>query len=150
MTDGPPPPTAAPGDDAAKSELIALARRIVAVAGLRDVDAGFSFTSCNDQGEPPYQGSLEIGFAIPAGQPADGYFTRIAAAMQADGWGQGPPPGSSYVGRVLGRGGVVAQFRPPTAYDPKGVVHLYGECRTMTDHRTDGKTNGQNVTAEVV
>lgn len=147
----PPTSSAAPlSDEEAWSELTALGRRIVTVAGLSGVDAGFSFTSCNDQGGPPYQGSLEIGFAIPAGRTWDAYFDRIAAAMRADGWSDGSPPGTSYVGRALSRRGIVAQFRPPTAYDPKGVVHLYGECRNMTDHHDDGKTNGQDVTAEVV
>lgn len=156
MKDQPPPPadrgtpSLSPlGDDAAKAQLVDLGRQIVTAAGLRDVDAGFRFTSCNDQGDPPHRGALDIGFGIPAGHPPSDYLAQVAARMRSAGWVDGPPPGQTYPGLVLRRAGVTAQFRPPTGYDPKGVVHLYGECRNMSDHRGDGPAAGHDVTAEI-
>jgi hypothetical protein len=145
-----PQPSLAPlSDDEATDQLTELGRAIVTTAQLQDVDAGFAFSSCNDQGDPPYQGSLEIGFAVPTGQNPDEYFNEVAAQMKTLGWVDGPPPNQTYVGKVMSHGGIAAQFRGPRSHDPKGVLRIYGECRNMTDHHDDGKTNGHNVTAEV-
>jgi hypothetical protein len=145
-----PQPTLAPlSDDEAEAQLTQLGKAIVTAAQLQNVDAGFGFSSCNDQGDPPYQGSLEIGFAVPGGQDPDEYFNQVAAQMKTLGWVDGPPPNQTYVGKVMSHGGIAAQFRAPVKSDPKGVITINGECRNMTNHHDDGKTNGHSVTADV-
>lgn len=91
-------------DDEAQAQLTQLGKEIVSAAQLQNVDAGFAFSSCNDQGDPPHQGSLEIGFTIPSGQNPDAYLNAVAAHMKSLGWVDGPPPGKSYVGKVLSMG----------------------------------------------
>jgi hypothetical protein len=143
-------PTLPPlSDDEAEAQLTELGKAIVSAAQLQNVDAGFEFDSCNDQGDPPNQGLLEIGFTIPGGQSPEVYLNEVAAHMKSLGWVDGPPPDKTYAGKVLSRGGIAAQLRPPTANDPKAVIRIYGECRNMTDHHDDGKGNGHNVTADV-
>lgn len=141
-------PSLAPlSDQDAKTQLTDLARQIVATAGLQDVDAGFMFSSCNDQGDPPYQGSLEMGFGIPPGQQPDTYINQVVARMRTVGWADGPPPGQTYAGRVLNREGIAAQIRRPTPYDAKGAIQIHGHCRNMSDHHDDGRA--QDVTADI-
>ncbi|MEZ0357648.1 hypothetical protein [Mycobacterium sp. SA01] len=149
-TSAAPGPTLTPlSDDEAQAQLTQLGKAIVSAAQLQNVDAGFAFSSCNDQGDPPHQGSLEIGFTVPSGQSPDAYLNQVAAHMTSLGWVDGAPPGKTYVGKVLSMGGIAAQLRPPTVNDPKAVISIDGECRNMTDHKTDGKGNGHDVTAEV-
>lgn len=77
----------------------------------RHAVAGFSFTSCNDQWDPPHRGALDIGFAIPAGHSPSVYLAEVAARRRSVGWVDGPPPGQMYPGLVLRRAGVTAEIR---------------------------------------
>lgn len=51
-------------DDQAMAQVVEPAKQIVAAADLQAVRAGFSFTSCNDQGDPPYQGTVRMAFLL--------------------------------------------------------------------------------------
>lgn len=51
------------------------------------VSGAFSFASCNDQGDPPFQGTVTLSFLIH-GDP-DTYFQQVRAAMIAQGWNEG-------------------------------------------------------------
>lgn len=53
-------------DDQAMAQVVEPAKQIVAAADLQAVRAGFSFTSCNDQGDPPYQGTVRMAFCCRA------------------------------------------------------------------------------------
>ncbi|ETW26719.1 hypothetical protein MGAST_00490 [Mycobacterium gastri 'Wayne'] len=75
-------------DDQTKAQVIEPAKQLVAAANLQGVSGGFSFASCNDQGDPPYQGTVTITFLIH-GEP-DTYFQQIRAAMLSHGWNAGP------------------------------------------------------------
>jgi len=132
-------------DDEAQAQVVALGREIVQATQLQGVKAGFEFSSCNDQGDPPYKGWLQIAFDIPAGaNPAD-YIKHIATTMQAQGWSAGPPANQSYVGTVISKGGIAAQLGGPTSVSPKATIDIYGECRNMTNHHNDNKTNGGDI-----
>jgi hypothetical protein len=122
-------------DDQTKAQVIEPAKEIVAAADLQGVDGGFSFASCNDQGDPPYQGRVTIGFVLQ-GDP-DAYFQRIRAAMRAHGWSDGAPPGQHYHGTTLNKSGVTANMSFLPSDHSRGQIILYGECRDTTDHRHD-------------
>ena len=131
-------------DDQAMAQVVEPAKQIVAVADLPGVSGGFSFASCNDQGEPPYQGTVTIGFLLH-GDP-DAYFQQVRAAMIAHGWNDGPPPGQRYHGTTLNKDGVTASMSFVPSDHSYGQIILDGECRNTTDHHHDGKTNGTDIT----
>ncbi|ORB18722.1 hypothetical protein [Mycobacterium noviomagense] len=135
-------------DDAAKAQVVDAARQIVAVAQLQGVRAGFAFDSCNDQGDPPYMGSLQVVYDLPADTNADTYFQHIASTMTHAGWQVNRR--YQYGPKTLEKAGVTAEIAPLAANPGKGRVNIYGECRNMTDHHHDGKTNSTDVTSEVL
>ena len=121
----------------ARSQVVEPAKQIARLAKLRDAYAAFSFSSCNDQGDPPFRGVVRLNFTLPSGQPADAYFAGIAVTMVANGWTDGPPPGYVTYGRVIHTKGVVGVMAPGPA-DGWANVELSGECRNMDDHADDG------------
>ncbi|WP_077080454.1 hypothetical protein [Mycobacterium numidiamassiliense] len=122
-------------DDQTKSQVIEPAKQIVAAADLQGVDGGFSFASCNDQGDPPYQGRVTITFLLH-GDP-DAYFQHIRSAMLSNGWSEGAPPGQRYHGTTLNKNGVTANMSYLPSDHSRGQIILYGECRDTTDHHHD-------------
>jgi hypothetical protein len=134
-------------DDQAIGQVVELAKQIDDAAQMDGVDGGVSFASCNDQGDPPYQATLTMGFLIH-GDP-DAYFQTVENAMAAHGWSREDVPGGHSHGTALNRDGVVASIGFIPSDHAYGVVHLYGECRNMTDHHRDGKTNGTDITAQL-
>jgi hypothetical protein len=120
-----------------RSQVVEPARQIARLANLDGAYAAFSFSSCNDQGQPPYRGVVRLNFTLPAGQPADAYFDRIASTMAANGWTDGPPPGYAGYGRVIHRQGVVGVLAAGPAAGWANV-ELSGECRNVDDHHADG------------
>jgi hypothetical protein len=143
-------------DDQAEVQVVGAAKQIAQLVNLPDVYGGFSFESCNDQGDPPYRGVVEMSFTLPVddrkGHPAevdpDALFNRIAATMVAHGWTDGPPPGLHPNGRVINNNGVMAvmSWGPNPGWSR---IQLYGECRNMTDHHNDGKTNWVKITDQL-
>jgi outer membrane murein-binding lipoprotein Lpp len=135
-------------DDAAKAQVVDAARQIVAVAHLQGVAAGFAFDSCNDQGDPPYMGSLQLVFDLPADTNSDAYFQKILSAMKTGGWSTNTR--YQFGPKRLDKGGVTAEIAPLAGNPGKGRINIYGECRNMTDHHHDGRTNPTDVTSEVL
>lgn len=129
------------------AQVVDVARQIVRVAGLSDVTGAFVFDSCNDQGEPPYRGRVDMSFALPEGVVAEAVFQRIAGAMVAYGWSAGPPPGSCPFGVVVHTDSVMAVIGRACGSPARGAVQVRGPCDTMTDHRRDGTTVGTDVTS---
>jgi hypothetical protein len=134
-------------DDQAMAQVVEPAKQIVAAANLQSVSGGFAFASCNDQGDPPYQGTVTVSFLIH-GDP-DGYFQQVRAAMVAQGWNDGPPPGQHYFGTALNKQGVTANMGFVPSDHSYGQIELIGQCRNMTDHHHDGKTNGADITGQL-
>ena len=73
-TPPPPAPVKTQSNEDAMKQVVDPAKQIVKVAALQDVSGGFGFEACNDQGEPPYRGRLEMGF--PAILPAISHKAR--------------------------------------------------------------------------
>jgi hypothetical protein len=126
-------------DEQTKAQVIDPAKQIAKVAGLQDVSGVFGWESCNDQGDPPFRGRVDMGYDMPAGVDRDAYFEQIAKTMIEHGWSDGPPPGLHPFGRVIHKEGVMAIIGVHPGGAQWGSVELSGECRNMGDHRHDGK-----------
>lgn len=130
-------------------QVVDVGRQLRKVAGLRDVSGGFSFESCNDQGEPPYRGRVEMSSELPADIAPDVYARQVADAMVAAGWSDGPPPGKKPYGTVINKDGVMVVMG--RAHVPGRLAYtVFGECRDGTDHRDDGATVGRPITEDLL
>ncbi len=125
------------------AQVIEPAKQIAKVAGLQDVSGGFSWESCNDQGDPPYRGRVDMTFVVPTGVDHGAYFEQIAGTMVAKGWSAGAPSGQHPFGTVIHKNGVMAIIGISPFLGADGAVQLFGECRNMNDHRND--SNGFSI-----
>ncbi|OBB12796.1 hypothetical protein A5662_07680 [Mycobacteriaceae bacterium 1482268.1] len=143
----PPAPVKTLSDEDTMKEVIDPGRQIIQVAGLQEVSGGFDFEACNDQGEPPYRGRLDMGFAIPKDVEPKKYIEQIAQTMvnQGVGWYDGPPAGKRLFGTVIHTDTVFAVISQHPVAKEDGAVRIFGECRNMVDHRNDA-TTGVDVT----
>jgi len=145
-------PSAAPAaqalpDDQARGQVVDAAREIARAANLHITYATFEWEWCNDQGEPPYHGRVDMAFEVPAGTDSAAMSKQIAAtAARQPGWSPGPPPGLKPFGDVAHKGGVMA-IAAPGNYPERGSVRVFGECRNMNDHRND--TDVHDITSEI-
>lgn len=122
-------------DDQASAQVVEAARQIVAVAQLRDATGGYSFVSCKNEDEPPYQAALYMSFSLPQANSAK-YLREVAAAMVAHGWTDAPSM-SKYFGEKLTKDGVTSIFYRNVNDADFATMRLYGECRNTGDHRND-------------
>ena len=145
----PPGPVETLSDADTMKQVVDPAKAIVAVAALQDVSAGFDYEACNDQGEPPYRGRVDMGYRIPDGSDPQKYFQQIAQTMvtQGNGWYDGPPPGKNPFGTVIHTDTVFAIIGQNPVAEEDGYVHIFGECRNMNDHHDHAAVN---VTDQVV
>ncbi|BBX96781.1 hypothetical protein AWC15_17975 [Mycobacterium lacus] len=130
-------------DEQAMAQVIDPAKQIARVAGLQDVSGGFSWESCNDQGDPPYRGRVDMTFNVPAGIDHNAYYEQIAKTMVAHGWSAGAPSGKHLFGTVIRKEGVWADIGISPFLGADGAVQLFGECRNMNNHRHD--SNGFSI-----
>ncbi len=136
-------------DQQTRDQVIEPAKQIASFAHLQDPGGRFDFSSCNDQGDPPYRGLVSMSFkwpmdeskGLPTQADPNSVFQQIATTMVAHGWNDGPPPDWHSYGRVLNKDGVVAVMTQGSV-SGKGSIQLYGECRNMTNHRLDGTMTG--------
>jgi hypothetical protein len=124
-------------DEQSKAQVVEPAKEIVAIGGLQKPAAGYMLMSCRNQHDPPYQGAIYLTFTVPADVRTDSYFHSIAAAMSARGWQEGLAPTEGVYGKTLYKDGVTAIIYRDSDYPTLGVARLYGQCRDVTDHRTD-------------
>lgn len=136
-------------DAQTRAQVVEPARRVVEAAGLHGFTAAFSFGACRDDGLPPYRGIAEVAFVFPPGADEHAYVEKIVAAMLADGWRDGPPPGKQPYGRVVHQGEMMAILGPSPDHPGEGDIKIYGECRNPTDHRKDPGSGIENITAEL-
>jgi hypothetical protein len=134
-------------DDQTRAQVIEPAKQIVTAADLEGVSGGFSFASCNDQGDPPYQGTVTMHFLLHS--DPDTYFQKVRASMIAHGWNDGAPAGQHFHGTTLNKNGVTANIGFFPSDHSYGEITLYGECRNMTDHHDDGNTNSTDITNQL-
>ncbi len=142
-TTPPPGPVGTQSDADAMKQVVDSGKAIVQVAHLQEVSGGFAFEACNDQGQPPYRGRLDMGFRIPDGMEPKTYFAQIAQSVvqQGVGWYDGPPPGKNPFGTVIHTDTVFAVIGQNPVAREDGYVHVFGECRNMNDHRDGSSVN---------
>ncbi|KWX57879.1 hypothetical protein ASJ79_30555, partial [Mycobacterium sp. NAZ190054] len=104
-------PTAPPPSDAqSRAQVVDAAKEVVRAANLRVTYASFQWEWCNDQGDPPFHGRVDLAFETPAGQGAG---QQIAATLaKQPGWAPGPPPGFQPAGAAVHKGGVMVIVGP--------------------------------------
>ncbi len=129
-------PENALSDEQTRAQVVDPAVQVVRAVALDDVTGGFSFGSCNDQGESAFQGRVEVAFKLPA-DPSRLY-TQIRDAMVQQGWTSGAPEGQVVHGDALNRDGVTATVGPRAADPGYGALQLYGQCRNTGDHGSEG------------
>lgn len=127
-------------DAQSRSQAVGAAQRIVTVAQLRATTAGYLLMSCKDADSPPYQGAVHLTFAIPSNARADTFLHTVAAALLADGWTEGLPPGGHPLAKTFTRDAVSAIIYRHDDDANLGVLRVYGECRNNNDHHSDATT----------
>ena len=141
-------PTApSPSDEQSRAEVVDAATELIKAANVRVTYASFQWEWCNDQGEPPFHGRVDLAWEVPEGDTSQAVTKRIAAtAAQQPGWAPGPPPGLQPAGDVVHKGGVMVVVGPGN-YPQRGAVQIFGNCRNMNDHSDDNQI--VDITAEV-
>jgi hypothetical protein len=138
----------------ARAQVVDAARDIVNALHGEVTEATFSYESCNDQGEAPFRGVVNLRFwmpGVPHNQAADPQ--AVIKGLVADGWStdsdfksHGPTLKKNGVNIIL----TIAPQPPPAITLGSHVgVKVDGECRDMSDHRTDGSTSPVDVSKEI-
>lgn len=124
-------------DDESRAQVVDAAQQIARAANLRVTYATFEWEWCNDQGEPPYHGRVDVAYEVPAAVDSASMARQFAAAAAKQrAWASGPPRGLNPYGEVVHKGGVMA-IAGPGNYPERGSLQIFGECRNMTDHHGD-------------
>lgn len=131
-------------DGQSVAQVVAAAKQIANVSRLQDVSGEFHWEACNDQGEKPYRGRLDMTFVVPQGSDHNAYFQRIANTMEANGWSAGPLHGQHATGTVIHQDDVMATIGISPYPVADGSVKLLGQCRNMNDHRRDSGFSVKN------
>lgn len=117
--------------DQARAQVVDAARDIVRGLNLRVDTANFSRASCNDQGDAPFRGEVNIFYPRPQSlDEADSQLKDMTQRLQNVGW-SGDSDFQSH-GTVLKKNGVDAVFYPANVSVPQGHIVLHGECRDVT------------------
>jgi hypothetical protein len=138
----------------ARTQVVDAARDVVTALHAQVTEATFSYESCNDQGEPPFRGVVDLSFWMPGvahNEPADPQ--TVIKGLVADGWSTN----SDFVshGPTLKKNGVNVILtiapHPPASIDLVRHVgaDINGECRDTSDHRTDGSTAPVDISKEI-
>jgi hypothetical protein len=129
-------PSGPPLTDAqATVQVVTAAKQIVSAAQLRGATGGYSFVSCQNASEPPYQVTVYMTFGLPQNNSVK-YLRDVAASLVAHGWTPAPVTGSHF-GQMLTKDGVTATFYRGGTNADFATLRLYGECRNTADHRND-------------
>ena len=135
-------------DQQSKAQVLGPARDIVADGNLRGVSGTYLLMSCQSSADPPYQGAIYLNFDVPGVLETPKFFGAIASAMTARGFTEGAPPNLHPLGRTFTRAGVTVIFYRNDDASTRGTMHVYGECRNVSDHRLD-TTGWVDITAEL-
>jgi hypothetical protein len=114
-----------------KAQVIAAATDVSKAVGQPVASANFSRSSCNDQGDAPFRGVVNIFYAAPTDPAAAASeFDQMKQRLQSAGWA-GDSEFKSH-GTTLKKSDVDAVLLPADASVAKVQITLYGECRDMT------------------
>lgn len=122
-------------DDEAAAQVVASAEEVVAVAGLREATGAYTFVSCHNETDPPYQAAVYMNFHMPQNNWVK-YLHDVASAMTSHGWTASPAMGEHF-GHKLTKDGVTSIFHRNVNDADFATMRIYGECRNTADHRDD-------------
>jgi hypothetical protein len=122
-------------DAAAAGQVVESAKQIVSAAQLHGAAGGYSFVSCKNKTEPPYQVALYMNFVLPQSNSVK-YLRDIGATMVSHGWTRAPTT-DEHFGQKLTKDGVTAIVYGGDNDAGVATMRLYGECRVTADHRND-------------
>lgn len=124
-------------DEQSKEQVITIARQFVAAGRLTGATGSYILMPCEEDDDPIYQGALYVNFDLPSIRDTPAFFREIARNLAAGGWREGVPPGHHPGGKTLAREGAAAVYYRHPDVPGRGVLQIYGQCRNVTDHRTD-------------
>ncbi|MGV0746135.1 hypothetical protein [Mycolicibacterium sp. XJ870] len=114
-----------------KAQVVDAARDIARTLQIPGMTANFRHTSCNDQGEAPFRGTVEMFYPLAEDlQQADAERADMMRRLQADGWTTDPDFKSH--GNALTKNGVTAIFYSQNVSTPVRNISVLGECRDVT------------------
>jgi hypothetical protein len=122
-------------DEQSTGQVLGSAKQIVDVADLHGVSGSYTFLSCTNLHDPPYQAAVYLNFALPEANSVK-RIREVAEAMVADGWQEAPAMGERF-GMKLTRDGVTSTFHENPDDSRFATMRIYGECRNTSDHRND-------------
>ncbi len=138
----------------ARAEVINAARDIVAILHADVAEATFSYESCNDQGDPPFRGVVDLSLWMPGiahDQPADP--KTVLQPLTAHGWSTDSDFVSHSPTFRKDKINVIVTIPPQP---PAGItlgdhvgVNIDGQCRDTFDHRKDRSILPVNVSKEL-
>ena len=123
--------------DEARQQVLEQARQFIGAGRLKAPSDSYLLMSCASEDGPPYQGSVYLTFDVPSITETPAFFRTIAAAMKARGWHEGVSPTRYPGGRTLAKDGSSALYHRHPDLPGRGLLKIYGPCRTVTDHRLD-------------
>jgi hypothetical protein len=138
----------------ARAEVIDAARDVRSSLDADVAEAKFRYESCNDQGEPPFRGVVDMGLwlpGVPHDEPVDPQ--RVIQSLTEHGWSSD----SDFISHspTLRKGAIniiVTVAHRPTAGKKIGAhvsVDVDGQCRDTFDHRTDHSILSVDVQKEI-
>jgi hypothetical protein len=119
-----------------QAQVVDAAKEIVHILGLKPIEPAFSHTSCNDQGDPPFQGSMRIGYPNAASfEASQAEIADMVRRLKSIGWTS--PPDVHTHGTALEKNGVTAIFGPQNVSTSTRDLIIEGECRDVTTTKQD-------------
>lgn len=126
----------------ARAQVIDAARDVLTTLHGELTEALFSYESCNDQGEPPFRGVVNMSLWMP-GVPHDQAVDpqRVIQPLTAHGWSTDSDFVSHSPTLRKDQINIIVTVVPPAPAGEKFNSHVGvqvdGECRDKFDHRTD-------------
>jgi hypothetical protein len=137
-----------------RAEVIDAARDVRSILHGDVAEALFWYESCNDQGEPPFRGVVDMGLwmpGVPHDEPVDPQ--RVTQALTAHGWSTDSDFVSHSTTLRKGDVNIIVDVVPrPPAGKKIGAhvgVNVNGQCRDTFDHRTDHSVLQVDVQKEI-
>jgi hypothetical protein len=132
-----------------KAQVIDAGREIVHTLGLEAIKPAFWHESCNDQGDPPFEGKMRIGYPRAASlQASDAEIADMVRRLKGIGW-TSPSDDVHTHGTALEKNGVTAIFYGQNVADSTQSLVIEGECRDVTTTKqTAGSTEIVDLTAQ--
>jgi len=115
-----------------KAQVIDAGKEIVHTLGLQVIEPAFWRASCNDQGDPPFEGKMMIGYPMAASlQVSEEEIADMVGRLRNLGW-TSPSDDVHTHGTALEKNGVTAIFYPQNVGESSRGLEITGACRDVT------------------